>query len=67
MAIHHSKTIPNFIKARTPRGLRLLMIKNNARRYARFDYFNIQFSKGSWYAWYYDNEITEEDFKDDNV
>lgn len=63
MATIHSKNIPNFIKAKSPRGLRSLMIRNNTKRGKFFDYFDIQFVKGSWFAWYYDDQVTLEDFK----
>lgn len=46
--------LPNFIKAKTPRGLRLLMIRNNVRLKATVQYFDVQFVKGAWFAWFYE-------------
>jgi hypothetical protein len=47
------KQLPFFIKARSPQGLRRLMIKTNAKHGYTFHYFDIQFANGSWYAWFY--------------
>lgn len=53
-------SIPNYIAASSPMGLRRLMLLNNARKAMFFHYFNIQFVNGKWYAWYFD-EITSQD------
>lgn len=45
--------IPNYLKAQTPRGLRLAMLKNNVKNATQFVYHSIQFVDGYWYAWYY--------------
>lgn len=49
-------TIPNFVTARTPRGLRRQMLLNNIRLKAYCHYHSIQFvaGEGRWYAWFGD-------------
>jgi hypothetical protein len=49
-----AKSIPNYLAASTPQGLRRLMLLNNARKAMFFKYFNIQYANGQWYAWYFD-------------
>lgn len=54
----HSDLIPDFITAQSPRGLRLLMFKTNAKYGAQFEYFDISYHKDSkgkdtWTAWFY--------------
>ena len=46
--------IPNFLRARSPQGLRRLMRRNNLRLRA-FIKYDIQWvdSEKQWYAWYY--------------
>ena len=59
--------IPFFLKARTPKELRALMIKTNVKNFMTIQYFDIQFAQGSWWAWFYlpfdkyreDNDVTE--------
>lgn len=46
--------IPNFVKAKTPSGLRRLMFENNMRKNVQYVYHAIQFASGYWYAWYYE-------------
>lgn len=48
-----STLIPDFIKARSPAGLRRLMFQNNLKDGKQYNYFSIQFASGSWVAWYY--------------
>jgi len=48
--------IPNYLKAASPEDLRLLMLKNNIEKGVWFKYFDIQFVKNSWYAWYFDKQ-----------
>lgn len=45
--------IPDFISASSPKGLRRLMLRNNIKRKAWFEY-DIQFNPkdGKWYAWF---------------
>jgi hypothetical protein len=52
MSSIHSNNIYNYIKAKSPRGLRLAMLKRNAELGAFIKYFDIQFVNGSWYAWF---------------
>ena len=42
----------NYVKAKTPRGLRLAMLRRNAELGAMMNYFDIQFVKNEGYAWY---------------
>lgn len=49
--------IPNFIVARSPLGLRQLMLRTNAKSGAFLKWFDIQFTNGKWIAWYY-SEVT---------
>jgi hypothetical protein len=49
-------TLPSFIKASTPDGLRRQMAKEQNRRGIGIDWLNIQFANGTWYAWYYKEE-----------
>lgn len=53
------RTIPNFIRARSPQRLRVLMLQNNVRKSRKFVY-DIQFAQGFWWAWYdEDSEVVE--------
>lgn len=47
--------IPNYITASTPSGLRRLMLDNNKKKKAYFNYFSISFYNNKWVAWYYEN------------
>jgi hypothetical protein len=58
--------IPNYLKASTPRGLRLSMLKNNVKHATQFVYHSIQFVDGYWYAWYYVQTNLEEISNDTN-
>lgn len=49
-----SFNIPHFVKAGSPEGLRLAMLKNNTTRNVEFQYYQIVFDGKSWFAWYYD-------------
>ncbi|MBL0233179.1 MAG: hypothetical protein IPQ08_05900 [Chitinophagaceae bacterium] len=57
MSTTHSSTIPDFITAQSPMGLRRLMFATNARAGAMFQYFDIQQitdnGKVKWIAWFY--------------
>lgn len=46
--------LPTYIKARSPDGLRALMLENNAKRGTEFQYYQIVFADGYWFAWFYD-------------
>ena len=43
--------IPHFLSARSPQGLRRLMLRNNVKHGLIFDY-KIMFDGSKWYAWY---------------
>ncbi len=45
--------IPNFLKAKTEAKLMKLMLKTNVEDGAENKYFDIQYVKGYWFAWYY--------------
>ncbi len=47
--------IPSFLKAKTPDKLKELMLENNISKGAEFNYFDIQFVKNNWYAWFYED------------
>jgi hypothetical protein len=51
--------LPMFIKSQSPRGLRLLMMRTNAKYKMTFNYFDIQFVNGYWFAWFYLPAIKE--------
>lgn len=53
MADARALELRNYIKAKSPMGLRRLMLRENAKHGLTIQYDNIQFVKGSWYAWYY--------------
>lgn len=46
--------IPNFIKARSPKRLRVLMYETNKRDGVQHDWKHVQWveSEKAWYAWY---------------
>lgn len=47
-------TIPNYLRARSPRRLRQLMLSNNVKHRGFVVYRDIQYvaSEGMWYAWF---------------
>lgn len=49
--------IPNYLRARSPQGLRRAMLLNNSKTSTFFQYFDIQHvadpQGGYWYAWYF--------------
>jgi len=45
------QTIKQFLKAKTVEGLQVLMLRNNIKRAAFFDY-QIIFANGYWYAFF---------------
>jgi len=47
------RSIPNYLTAQTPQGLRRLMLRNNVQHGVRFVYHDIQFVDGAWFAWFY--------------
>jgi len=44
---------PLFLTASSAENLHKEMLKNNAKWNSEFVYFDLQFVKGKWYAWYY--------------
>jgi hypothetical protein len=50
----NSFNIPHYLKAVTPEGLRLAMLKLNMMKGKEHDYYQIVFDGSSWFAWYYD-------------
>lgn len=55
-------TIPNFVTARTPQGLRRAMSRNNMKFKAFIVYRDIQFVNDKWIAWF-DAPITQEEIE----
>lgn len=47
--------IPNFIQEKTPIKLQQAMLRLNASRGKEYQFFDIQYVNGSWYAWYYED------------
>lgn len=50
----NSFNIPHYLKAESPQGLRLAMLRLNMSSGKEFDYYQIVFDGKSWFAWYYD-------------
>lgn len=44
--------IPVYLRAKSPRVLQRLMLKNNIKHSANFDYKVMPGPDGLWYAWY---------------
>lgn len=59
-------TVPNFLAARSPSGLRRLMILNNIKKGTWYKYFDIQYNQRDqrWYAWFF-QEITDHELLND--
>jgi len=45
--------IPQYLKAKSPEGLRRLMLIVNMKHSTQFVFHSIQFVQGYWYAWFY--------------
>lgn len=45
--------IPNFLRAKTPEGLKKEMLKVNAILGFHNKFFDIQFVNGEWFCWFY--------------
>jgi hypothetical protein len=56
MRAGNSFNAPLFISAKSPQALAVAMLKNNILHGQEFQYFDIQFANGKWYAWYYINQ-----------
>lgn len=55
--------IPDYIKARSPKRLRALMLETNIKYKAEFSYFDIQQdNKGNWIAWFF-RPLDNKDFR----
>lgn len=52
MLIGNSLNFPTFITAKSPELLSAAMLKNNLAHRKEFKYYDIQFAKGKWYAWF---------------
>lgn len=44
--------VPNYVKASSPIGLRRLMYAVQSKDKMQYNFYDIQFVNGSWYAWY---------------
>ena len=62
MLAYSSTRIPSFLKARSPQGLRRLMLLNNTNNATFYQYFDIQFVGGFWFAWFY-KDVGQDDIK----
>jgi hypothetical protein len=49
ITVHYSY---DYLSARSPRGLRVAMFKNDIRRKTKHKYVGIQFVNGKWYCWF---------------
>lgn len=52
MSSNKISNIPHFIKARSPEGLRRLMLRNNVKWGLIFNYYQIIFDGNTWFAWF---------------
>ena len=55
-------SVPDFVTASTPMGLRRLMLLNNIKLGSYINYFSIQNVNGKWFAWFY-KEIDNQEMK----
>lgn len=53
MSLRSPKEIPNFLRSKTPEGLKREMAKLNAMTGYHNKFFDIQFVNGEWFCWYY--------------
>jgi len=57
-----STFIPNYLKARSPQGLRRLMFQKNLKDGKQYNYFSVEFVNAPkdphWVAWFYE-DITD--------
>lgn len=56
--------IPNYIKAKSEQGLRKLMLQTNLKTRMEYRYFDIQFTNGYWFAWFYQDIDLNKLFED---
>jgi len=45
--------VPNFVKAASPLGLRRFMYQVQLKDSMQYNFFDISFVDGFWFAWYY--------------
>lgn len=56
------KTVPNFLRAASPQGLRRLMLLNNIRKGKKHYYFDFtETTKGEWLCWFEEEVKVKED------
>lgn len=60
----NANTLPNFIKAKSAKRLRSLMIKNNARLNMSYVAYSVKHDGANWYAWYDEPLWQNEELKD---
>lgn len=53
MEVGKTTVFPDYIAEDSPEGLRLAMFNNNVEHGVQFNYSNIQFVDGKWYAWFH--------------
>lgn len=51
-----SKYSPSFLKAKTPEQLEELMLITNIKDGKCYDYRDISYSNGFWFAWYFKSQ-----------
>ena len=51
-------SIPNYLKASSPTGLRRLMYKLQVNDMHEYRFFDVQFVNGYWFAWYVSNPVS---------
>jgi hypothetical protein len=54
-------SVPNYIKAASPQGLRRFMLQAQIKDKTQYLFFDIQFNNGYWFAWYRPNPTTDTD------
>lgn len=62
MSREKASTIPDYLSAGTPKGLRRLMLLNNAKRgcWHKYDIMYVE-KENRWYAWYQKAVLTTEE------
>ncbi len=64
MSFRSTKEVPIFVKAASPEGLIRKMKLNNASMGIANHYFDIQFVNGVWYSWFYKDDNTKFNIKE---
>jgi hypothetical protein len=52
-------SVPNYVKATSPLGLRRLMLNVQIKDSMQYNFFNVQFAQGYWFAWYFKEPKTD--------